>query len=174
MLLLITAGPFLVFVFLYLFGKNQFEIDTYPFAATFMKNEKAEGPFFLADNGFLLSESEKKEYLNQVKRLEPFFNEKEVKPVWFTFSNASKDTSSENDFWPGKKQVTVNEAFLELAEKDTTLEIETAKGPGKKRLPPPPRAFLFDKKYNLRGVYGLCNSLSIDTLMLEFKILTNQ
>ena len=175
-LLLLVGGPFLVFLFLYLFGKNRFETDSYPYKAGFLKNLNAQSPVLIGDDGSRLNEREKKEYLNQWKRLDPFFAEKKIKPLtgWFCTENLQVEGPSSSGFRKDKIRVNPDSVFLILARKDTTLDIITAKGPARKRLPAPPRAFLFDENLNLRGVYGLFNSRDTDTLMLEFKILTNQ
>lgn len=175
-LLLLVAGPFLVFLFLHLFGKNQFEIDLYPYQAGYLKKLNTKGPVVVADDGRQLTDAKAKEYFRQWKRLEPFFADKKLKPFVVSFSSGGEGPSvgSLANFWKGKKRVEADADFLGLAMKDTVLETETAKGPSLKRLPPPPRVFLFDQKLNLRGVYGLSNSLYTDTLMLEYKILTNQ
>lgn len=176
LLLLLVAGPFLVFLFLHLFGKNQFEIDLYPYQAGYLKKLNARGAVLVADDGRQLTDAKAKEYFRQWKRLDLFFAEKKLKPVMVSFSAGAEDSSDGlwADFREGKKTMEPDAGFLDLALKDTVLEIKTAKGPSLKRLPPPPRAFLFDQNLNLRGVYGLSNSLYTDTLMLEYKILTNQ
>jgi hypothetical protein len=176
LLLILTAGPFLVFLFLYLFGKNQFELDTYPFSFKKAQFQSEANCYLLTDFGYPIDFRKEKQFENQLKRLQPFFEEFSEKPFFVGFeSKISIEAVKSNAKTLGISQwILPNPGLLEMAEKDSVLSINTAKGPSEKRLPEPPRSFLFDKKGNLRGVYGLCNGLSVDTLMLEFKILTNQ
>ena len=164
LLLFLTMGPLLVFLFLYVFGENQFELDRYPVEARWMP---ANGPM----TALLVSQSGEKTLVNpnEWNRVEVFFQKMALKPGFYTGQNAAPP--------PGKvawKPVLLSADMQVLTEKDTLLEVHTTEGIRKKRLPAPPRAFLFDAQHILRGVYGLNNSLSVDTLMLEYKILTRQ
>jgi len=171
LLLFLTIGPFLVFVFLYVFGKNKYEVDTYPLSISKFSTEgrMMKSPLVLLSNPEL--PGEKKDFQNEAKRLDLFFKNFKLKPDFFSLDSQSALPVSSlkiNATFPSK----LLPAFW--FESDTVLEIKTAKGSSAKRLPKPPRAFLFDTLQNLRGVYGLCNSESMDTLMLEYKILTEQ
>lgn len=162
LLLILTAGPLLVFLFLYLFGKNRFEIDSYSIPLSALVNE----PVAKSASGILLIPSKEsigpelaRDYQNELKRISRFLESVEQKPSILEWNTGSLKPSPLAD---------------RLLSADTILEVTMAKGNGKKRLPASPRAFLFDASQNLRGVYGLCNSLSVDTLILEYKILTEQ
>jgi hypothetical protein len=169
-LLFITLGPFLVFVFLYVFGKNKYELDSYGLkVSSFPKEEvKSGAPIILFSQ--IETTSDRRDFLNEVNRLDVFFKKSEFQPRILQLSDSGLVPKTKlpiglvqnnliPDFWLNS---------------DTVLSINTAKGKSTKRLPKPPRAFLFDTLHNLRGVYGLCNSQSMDTLMLEFKILTEK
>ncbi|HOY95418.1 MAG TPA: hypothetical protein PK509_06760 [Catalimonadaceae bacterium] len=171
LLLFITAGPFLVFLFLYVFGENHFELDTYPLKQDdfcFYKKEVKEA-LLVVDQSYDPSKHSLKDYDNEMERLNVFWKKinssPEIVPLIRPSSLDSNSTACPDGL--------VSPSALIWLTVDTILPIQSAKGPGMKRLPKPPRAFLFDKNQNLRGVYGLCNGLSVDTLMLEYKILTN-
>ncbi len=171
LLLFITAGPFLVFVFLYLFGENHFEIDTYPVKQPdfcFYKKDVKEA-LLVVDRSFDPAQYSLKDFDNELERLNVFWKKIDSSPEIVSLIRPSGIDSSSTSCPDGL----VSPSALFLITVDTILPIQSAKGPGLKRLPKPPRAFLFDKNQNLRGVYGLCNGLSVDTLMLEYKILTN-
>jgi len=171
LLLFITVGPFLVFVFLYVFGKNKYELDTYPLTISNfpMEGQMVKSPIVLLSNPEL--PKDKKDFQNEAVRLELFFKNFQRKPYFVSVDSQPVLPASKlsiNNTFPSK----LLPAFWFIS--DTVLEIKTAKGLNTKRLPKPPRAFLFDTLQNLRGVYGLCSSESMDTLMLEYKILTEQ
>jgi hypothetical protein len=171
LLLLITAGPCLVFVFLYLFGENHFELDTYPVKRNdfcFYKKEVKEA-LLVVDQTFDPAQYSLKDYDNEMKRLNVFWKKIGSSPEIVSLIRPSALDSNSIACPDGL----VSPSALLWLTIDTILPVKSAKGHGLKRLPKPPRAFLFDKNQNLRGVYGLCNGLSVDTLMLEYKILTN-
>lgn len=149
LLLLITGGPFLVFLFLFIFGKNQYELDTYPFQL----EEQHTGEIKL-----LLPPSENmgRVETDQWKRVENFFAKINSRPK---IQNMILDS--------------VNPSFRFWSIVDTIVPIQTAKGPNRKRLPGKPRLFLLDKQNLVRGVYSLSDPLSVDTLMIEYSVLTN-
>jgi len=170
-LLFITMGPFLVFVFLYLFGNNKFELDSYPLSVSgFPKAIKnSSSPLIL----FSSTENPKqdRDFQNELTRLAVFFNKLDVKPRIFLLEAERNPPISKLTLEGSVSQNIIPQFWFSA---DTVLSIKTAKGPVEKRLPNPPRAFLFDTLNNLRGVYGLCNSQSMDTLMLEYKILLDK
>ncbi len=171
LLLFITAGPFLVFLFLYVFGENHFELDTYPVKQSdfcFYKKEAKDALLFV-DQSYDPARYSRKDYENEMERLNVFWKKIESSPEVVSLVRPSATDSNSTSCPDGL----VSPSSLFLLSVDTVLPIQSAKGSGLKRLPKPPRAFLFDKNQNLRGVYGLCNGLSVDTLMLEYKILTN-
>jgi hypothetical protein len=123
----------------------------------------------LVDRDFDSSRYSKTDFENEQKRLDDFWKKKSSSPEILPVSRGSEVQTGGN--LPNGTVKAESEFWLSV---DTVLDLQSAKGPIQRRLPPPPRAFLFDKNQNLRGVYGLCNSLSVDTLMLEYTILTNQ
>lgn len=152
LLLLITGGPFLVFLFLFIFGKNQYELDTYPF--NFQQQGEGEITILLPpENKIGRGESD------QWKRVERFFSKINSRP---RIQNISGDSIHHDP------------AFFFWSEVDTIVPIKTARGPNKKRLPGKPRLFLVDKQNRVRGVYSLSSPLSVDTLMIEYSVLTNK
>ena len=170
LLMFITLGPFLVFVFLYVFGKNKYELDTYGLTISNFPKEKKISGFPTIVFSEIETTSDRRDFLNEVNRLDVFFRKSELKPGILQLSSSGTVPKTKikieaissgliPDFWLNA---------------DTILPINTAKGKSSKRLPKPPRAFLFDTLNNLRGVYGLCNSESMDTLVLEYKILTEK
>lgn len=158
LLLILTAGPFLVFLFLHLFGKNHFELDRYE---TNLK-ELMPGIIPAGDNGFLLADTgnsycENQAFKAQINRFVLFTEDFGKKPsIQFFSSSGNSGLSLKGKDW-----------FLS----DKVVPVKSARGSGVKQLPSPPRAFLFDSSENLRGVYGLCNEKSVDSLMLEYQIL---
>jgi len=171
LLLFITAGPFLVFLFLYIFGENHFELDIYPLKqADFCSNtSKGKEEMLVVDQTFDPAQYSLKDYNNEMERLRIFWKKIASSPrIIFLVRPSQKSLNATS----GADGLVLPSALFWLTA-DTVLPVQSAKGPGLKRLPKPPRAFLFDKNQNLRGVYGLCNGLSVDTLMLEYKILTN-
>jgi len=167
----ITLGPFLVFVFLYVFGKNKFELDDYNLKLTGLpKNVSTPAtPFILFSN--LETTSQRRDFLNEVNRLDVFFKKSDLQPRFFQLSSTGLIPDSKIKIEGTLPLEIIQDFWLHS---DTVLTIQTAKGKTSKRLPKPPRAFLFDTLNNLRGVYELCNSQSMDTLMLEYKILTEK
>lgn len=150
LLLLLTAGPFLVFLFLFIFGKNRFTLDLYPISIPQTNLGKIR--LVIPDEALANRSGQ-----DQWSRAQMFFEKINSTPeVEFLKSDSS---SSFWRFW---------------LEKDTVLEIETAKGPSEKGLPNKPRLFLVDKQNRIRGVYTISNPLSMDTLMLEYSILINE
>ena len=156
LLLLLTAGPFLVFLFLHLFGKNHFELDRYPASARdfLVVESKISEPFFLMDTS--LYGNKPAALKSQFRRLDAFWEDLGKKPEIVMFDAESSQLKVDGKDWFSR-----NDA----------VEIRSVKGKGKKSLPNPPRAFLFDEAKTLRGVYGLSNNKSVDTLMLEYRIL---
>ena len=169
LLLFLTAGPFLVFLFLYLFGKNRYEIDRYgPSAGDLLQTVRPlpETPLLIYDEstpGMCSREA----LLNQRSRIEDRWKHLGRGPEEFFIPSSPPVTPD------AVRQLGRKPGSLAWWTGDTIVGVETAKGPARKRLPEPPRAFLFDKKHNLRGVYGLCNRSSVDTLLLEYSILTD-
>lgn len=155
LLLLLTAGPFLVFLFLHLFGKNHFELDRYPLQLNEItgsqKSVKENGLLILDTSGAPCKPGEWKAQLNR-------------------FQLFTEDFGHQPECWFPETTVLNTTAINWLRERKTS-EVKSARGTGKKVLPEPPRALLFDGEKTLRGVYGLCNSKSIDSLMLEYQIL---
>jgi hypothetical protein len=157
LLLLLMAGPFLVFLFLHLFGKNHFELDRYPAASgDFLAVErKISAPFFLMDTA--LYGNKPAALKSQFRRLDAFWEDLGKKPeILMLDVESSQLLKAEAKDWFFR-----NEA----------VEVQSVKGLSKKTLPNPPRAFLFDEAKTLRGIYGLCSNKSVDTLMLEYRIL---
>lgn len=159
LLLLLTAGPFLVFLFLHLFGKNHFELDRYPASSgDFMLAEKKlSAPFFLMDTA--LYGNKPAALKSQFRRLDAFWEDFGKKP--------------EMEMLNGNNPAILSLTGRNWLIRNDAIAIHSVKGKAKKILPPPPRAFLFDEGKTLRGVYGLCNNKSVDTLMLEYRILTS-
>jgi hypothetical protein len=160
LLLLLTAGPFLVFLFLYVFGKNNFELDRYPLKLSdilkLKENElQIKNAFLLMDTSGFSGNSE--ELNRQLKRISAFWEDAGSSPQILQLDSKTSEIAVRS---------TIN-----WFEKDSVLSTVTAKGAGMKALPRPPRSFLFDKNKTLRGVYSLINSKSVDTLMLEYRIL---
>ena len=170
LLMFITLGPFLVFVFLYVFGKNNYELDSYGLTiSSFPKETKKSGaPTIVFCE--IETTSNRRDFLNEVNRLKVFFDKSELQPRMLQLSTTRILPASKLKI-EAIPSSTISDLWLNA---DTILPIQTAKGKSSKRLPKPPRAFLFDTLNNLRGVYGLCNSQSMDTLMLEYKILTEK
>ena len=169
LLLFLTVGPFLVFLFLQIFGKNTYEIDKYPLTlSNFCTwSQPVNNPLLLMDEDPETYGFSRNQYDKQIDRLHNFWKKTGSAPTEAKIIHSSEGSASNAD---GRILIR-SEAWLSA---DTVLEIKTAKGKVKKRLPNPPRAFLFDQKQNLRGVYGLCNHLSIDTVLLEFTILSEK
>jgi len=94
---------------------------------------------------------------SQFRRLDAFWEDLGKKPEVLMLDGSN----SANLTLPGRNWMVRNDA----------VAIRSVKGKAKKVLPSPPRAFLFDDAKTLRGVYGLCNNKSVDTLMLEYRIL---
>jgi hypothetical protein len=160
LLLILTTGPILVILFLYLFGKNNYSIDQYnlqlkDFAVI---SDSRPGLILLFDTTALGSESNRLEFMRQKDRLDAYWRKMKSSPKAYFPANQGNNPPV---FLPAARAWRIQ---------DTVVEIQTAQSSDLKRLPQPPRAFLFDEKKNLRGVYGLCNALSMDTLMLEFSI----
>ena len=159
LLLFLTAGPFLVFLFLYIFGKNHFELDRYPASsADFLKSSNSKpGNLLLMDT--VNRSCSPAAMKSQLSRLGTFWEDLGASPeIVLLDPEKSELIKPESRSW-----------FLS----PKTETIELAKGKSEKILPEPPRAFLFDRDKNLRGVYGLCNNKSVDTLMLEYRILNS-
>lgn len=161
LLLLLVAGPLLVFFFLYLFGENHFEISRYPLRL----QDIAQGNVGRISNGLLVLPADAsigpvlgKEYKNQIRRFDTFLSGLKGRPEIKNWGDA----------------IFPNQIGLRLQFTDTILKISTYHEKGLKRLPASPRAFLFDSTSQLRGVYNITDPLSVDTLILEYKILTNQ
>jgi len=171
LLLFLTAGPFLVFLFLQIFGKNKYEVDTYPTTLSrfcYWKQPLTK-PLLLLDEDPASYGFSKNQYLKQLDRLHNFWEKTGSSPTEATLVHPSDQ--------PAGKEFKEGEVLLQglpWLSVDTVLKIQTAKGPVRKRLPKPPRAFLFDQNQNLRGVYGLCNHLSVDTILLEYTILIDK
>jgi hypothetical protein len=159
LLLLLTAGPFLVFLFLYLFGKNHFELDRYPATLKdFLPVDRTvSGTFLLMDTASY--DNPPGALKSQMKRLDAFWEDIGRKPETMLLNGTSADPSAGSQSWYSGIE---------------PVQLTTVKGNSKKILPKPPRAFLFDEEKTLRGVYGLCNNKSVDTLMLEYRILTSE
>ena len=160
LLIFLTAGPFLVFLFLYVFGKNNFELDQYPLQISdFLKQKEGvpqlKGAFLLMDTSDSFGNSA--ELNRQLKRISAFWEDAGSSPQILQIDS--------------KTSAIVVNSTINWFEKDSVLKTNTAKGAGMKALPQPPRSFLFDKNKTLRGVYSLINSKSVDTLMLEYRIL---
>ena len=160
LLILLTAGPFLVFLFLYIFGKNNFELDRYPLKLSdilkLKKNElQIKDAFLLMDTSEFSGNSA--ELNRQLKRISAFWEDAGSSPQILQLDSKTSEIAVRS---------TIN-----WFEKDSVMKTITAKGAGMKALPQPPRSFLFDKNKTLRGVYSLINSKSVDTLMLEYRIL---
>jgi len=171
LLLLLTAGPILVFLFLYTFGKNHFELDTYPLKRPDFcqfQDTIPEALLFIDSNNPSKQISQKA-FSQQKERLRVFWEKISSSPVIVPIKRIDSSDRLASTIPNG---LVYQKAEFWLSA-DTVLEIQSAKGLSRKRLPAPPRAFLFDKNQNLRGVYGLCIGLSVDTLMLEYKILTD-
>lgn len=155
LLLILTAGPFLVFLFLHLFGKNHFELDRYQLTLPEISNSKKS----VSENGLLLLDTaggpcNPGEWKAQLKRFELFTEDFGYKPeLWFPESGV------------------LNSNAMDWLRERKTADVKLARGNGKKVLPEPPRALLFDSEKTLRGVYGLCSNKSVDSLMLEYRIL---
>ena len=160
MLILLTAGPFLVFLFLYVFGKNNFELDRYPLKLSDVLKLK-ENELQIKDAFLLMDTSEfsgnSAELNRQLKRISAFWEDAGSSPQVLQLDSKTSEIAVRS---------TIN-----WFEKDSVMKTITAKGAGMKALPQPPRSFLFDKNKTLRGVYSLINSKSVDTLMLEYRIL---
>lgn len=157
LLLILTAGPFLVFLFLHLFGKNHFELDRYPVKSDdLLMEEAAAGQNLLVMDTNLYS-CKKSALKSQFGRLDAFWEDAGNQPEMLILNG--ENTGILNHL--GRRW------FLD----DMDVSLKSVKGQQRKKLPPPPRAFLFDEAKTLRGVYGLCNNKSVDTLMLEYRIL---
>lgn len=153
LLLLLTAGPFLVFLFLFVFGENRYVLDTYPIdfgKSKFGADDKIK---LITPEPDLLKSAEQM----QLDRITTFVSNSGIDPTFFYYSSSTIAKFQALAFW---------------LKCDTTIPIQTAKGPSKKSLPEYPRLFLLDKQKRVRGVYSLSNSLSVDTLMLELTILS--
>ena len=158
LLLFLTAGPFLVFLFLHLFGKNHFEIDRYPVKMNDLfvspTDKILKEVIFIDTNRTYCNKSSLNAQLERIRR----FGE-DIQPApdcrFLNSEDAGILTPDGADWFRNEKLV----------------NLESARSKGKKKLPPPPRAMLFDQGKNLRGVYGLCEDKSVDTLMLEYRIL---
>lgn len=157
LLLFLAAGPILVFFFLYTFGKNKYTIDTYPLQLSELITgyKRVSAPLLVLDTS-MASRTLK----NERNRMEAYWDKINSRPEQLEIDSRIADQKP---------------AFLGQASSwvfsDTTVEIETVKGNFLKRLPPSPRAFLFDADQILRGVYGLEQRKSVDTLLLEYQIL---
>lgn len=161
LLLLLVAGPLLVFLFLYLFGENHFEISRYPIQLSDMaQNSTSVSPkgLILIPADSAIDPSLRREYANELRRLRTFLSTIEHKP----------------DVLNWGERILLNSVGSRLQYADTVFETTTILEKSIKRLPPAPRAFLFDSTQNLRGVYNLTSPLSVDTLILEYKILSRQ
>jgi hypothetical protein len=160
LLLVLTAGPFLVFLFLYLFGKNHFELDRYPLQLNeIFIGEKKVGP-----EGLLLMDTVSGSCLSadrtaQNRRLAVFWEDFGRQPEILRLNPADNKN--------------INAKGLDWFTEKTSQRVKSARGELLKILPPPPRALLFDDAKTLRGVYGLCNDKSVDSLMLEYRILVS-
>ena len=158
LLLILTAGPFLVFLFLYLFGKNHFETDRYDVSL----RDILPGGLVKAEKGFLLADTGnpacgKNSLKAQIRRFELFTEDFGQRPaIQLIYAAGHPGLSSMGREW-----------FLSAK----YAKVKTARSSGGKHLPPPPRALLFDSAKTLRGVYGLCDEKSVDSLMLEYRIL---
>jgi hypothetical protein len=155
LLLILTAGPFLVFLFLHLFGKNHFELDRYQARLGELVNKQRP----VSEKGLLLLDTadtpcRPEEWKAQLRRFELFTEDFGDKPEWWFPSKAD-----------------LNSTAMDWLRERKTADVKSARGSGKKVLPDPPRALLFDSEKTLRGVYGLCNDRSVDSLMLEYRIL---
>jgi hypothetical protein len=160
LLLILTAGPFLVFLFLHLFGKNHFELDRYPamLGDFLMEDRNVSESLILMDTA--LHGNQPQILKGQFKRLDAFWEDFGKKPEILLLDGNNSNlvkTTGRNWFF-----------------RNDAVELSSVKGKLKKNLPQPPRAFLFDASKTLRGVYGLCSNKSVDTLMLEYRILTSE
>lgn len=157
LLLFLAAGPILVFFFLYTFGKNKYTIDTYSLKLPELVAgyEKVSEPLLVLDTS-QASQTLK----NERNRMEAYWDKISSRPRHLELDSRSATQK------PGFLGQAGSWVFS-----DTTVEIETVKGKSLKRLPPSPRAFLFDADQILRGVYGLEQRKSVDTLLLEYQIL---
>lgn len=160
LLLILTAGPFLVFLFLHLFGKNHFELDRYPLSLdAILKSQVNPGP-----EGLLLMDTSgagcRPGQLRAQLRRFSVFSEDFGKNPGILYLNSVAGT-------------VLNATGREWLLEEKQVMVKSARGKGKKRLPDPPRALLFDSSKTLRGVYGLCNEKSVDSLMLEYRILVS-
>ena len=160
LLLFLTAGPFLVFLFLYLFGKNHFELDRYPAKSDdFLTEDFATGQNLLILDTNLYS-CKKSALKSQLGRLAAFWEDAGSQPEMLLLEGANTGF--------------LNQLGRSWFQNQMSVSLTSAKGQLEKKLPDPPRAFLFDKEKTLRGVYGLCSNKSVDTLMLEYRILTSE
>ncbi|HRH34355.1 MAG TPA: hypothetical protein PKY12_04820 [Catalimonadaceae bacterium] len=155
LLLLLTAGPFLVFLFLYVFGKNQYVVDTYPIQLKIAKSQSDKEIKILLPASDNLELAQKK----QIDRISSFISDSGIEPGRFYYTDSMAKADSQLALWVNC---------------DTILPIQTAKGPSLKELPGKPRIFLMDEQNQIRGVYNLSSSLSVDTLMLELTILSKK
>ena len=157
LLLFLAAGPILVFFFLYTFGKNKYTIDTYPLRLSDLisTQEVISDPLLVLDTSLA-----SRTLGNERNRMEAYWEKINSRPRILEIDSRKS----------GQRPAFVSQAGSWLFS-DTTVEIETVKGKRLKRLPEPPRGFLFDQEQNLRGVYGLEQRKSVDTLLLEYQIL---
>ena len=157
LLLFLTAGPFLVFLFLHLFGKNHFELDRYPLGYGDLFKEEAAAAEELLVLDTSVNQSSAAAVASQLRRLDAFWEDAGDQPdlIWLDGQNSSM-LNQLGRSW-----------FLD----ELSVSLTSVKGKTTKKLPAPPRAFLFDKEKTLRGVYGLWSNKSVDTLMLEYRIL---
>lgn len=171
LLFLLTIVPVLVLFFLYLFGKNQYNLDLYPASGAFLSDKKpAEFGVILLPSSSDLSDFQKRAYTAQMSRLSRFIGSLPLGPQVFAYGS---DSLALRPFFPAIKSVSLPTDFSSVYLSDTVLPITTAKGEAKKRLPKLPRAYFFDNNLALRGVYCMTESPYIDTLILEYKIFTN-
>lgn len=154
LLLFLAAGPILVFFFLYTFGKNQYSLDSYPLhLADLVPGVSAKpSPLLVLDT----ANADQRTFRNEQKRIESYWDKIQSQPELLIVNSREASLNPEAASWFSS---------------DTVVEITTVKGKSLKRLPRPPRGFLFDEGQNLRGVYGLELSKSVDTLLLEYQIL---
>lgn len=157
LLLFLTAGPFLVFLFLYLFGKNHFELDRYKANSRDFFNGSFQGSacLLLLDTGTYGGNAAAMR--SQLARISTFWEDLGEHPQEIIID--------------AQNSRLIRESAKPWFNTDRIESVQGARENSRKRLPAPPRAFLFDENKTLRGIYGLTDNKSVDTLMLEYRIL---
>lgn len=170
LLLFLTAGPFLVFLFLYLFGKNRYYLDYYPVTFPIELSEKQKSPSLIIPKVASLTQIE----FRQLDRVKRYFiqNEEKINVMGYS-TNWVIPVDSIGSAFPidSTNRMSMPHDLRSLIYSDSIFPIISAKGPSRKKLPELPRMVLLDEQFKVRGVYSLASPLSVDTLMLEFKIL---